>query len=281
MGIDYIEVCFVCRPFNADEMDILAAFLCEFGYESFVTTNSGMKAYINKDVYQSDNIATALQCYNFSAKITWVANEIKGDDWNASWEQDSFKPIVIGEQCVVHATYHSHYPKCKYDIIIDPKMSFGSGHHETTSMMLEALLEADMKGKNVIDMGAGTGILSIMASKLGAQKVVGVEIDAGAWQNAVDNATLNNAPIEMILGDANSLPSDNDCDFFLANINRNIIINDIDKYSKTLRNGAKLFISGFYEADLPILCNKLSDYNLQLEKHTVRNEWTMAVFGLK
>ena len=281
MGIDYIEVCFVCLPFNADEMDILAAFLCEFGYESFVTTDSGMKAYINKDVYQSDDIATALQCYNFSAKITWVANEIKGYNWNASWEQDSFKPIVIGEQCVVHATYHCDYPKCKYDIIIDPKMSFGSGHHETTSMMLEALLEADMKGKNVIDMGAGTGILSIMASKLGAQKVVGVEIDAGAWQNAVDNATLNNAPIEMILGDANSLPSDSDCDFFLANINRNIIINDIDKYSKTLRNGAKLFISGFYEADLPILCNKLSEYNLKLEKHTVRNEWTMAVFGLK
>ena len=240
-----------------------------------------MKAYINKDVYQSDDIATALQCYNFSAKITWVANEIKGDNWNASWEQDSFKPIVIGEQCVVHATYHSDYPKCKYDIIIDPKMSFGSGHHETTSMMLEALLEADIKGKNVIDMGAGTGILSIMASKLGAQKVVGVEIDAGAWQNAVDNATLNNAPIEMILGDAKSLPSDSDCDFFLANINRNIIINDIDKYSKTLRNGAKLFISGFYEADLPILCNKLSDYTLHLEKHIVRNEWTMAVFGLK
>ena len=281
MGIDYIEVNFTCRPFNADEMDILAAFLCEFGYESFVTTDSGMKAYINKDVYQSHDIATALQCYNFSAKISWDVSEIKGDNWNASWEQDSFKPIVIGEQCVVHATYHSDYPKCKYDIIIDPKMSFGSGHHETTSMMLEALLEADLNGKNVIDMGAGTGILSIMASKLGAQKGVGVEIDSGAWQNAVDNAALNNAPVTMILGDANSLPTGADCDYFLANINRNIIINDIEKYSKTLRKGAKLFISGFYETDLPILCDKLAEYNLQLEKHTVRNEWTMAVFCLK
>ncbi|MBS7374584.1 MAG: 50S ribosomal protein L11 methyltransferase, partial [Muribaculaceae bacterium] len=106
MGIDYIEVNFTCRPFNADEMDILAAFLCEFGYESFVTTDSGMKAYINKDVYQSHDIATALQCYAFSAKISWDVSEIKGDNWNASWEQDSFKPIVIGEQCVVHATYH-------------------------------------------------------------------------------------------------------------------------------------------------------------------------------
>ena len=120
-----------------------------------------------------------------------------------------------------------------------------------------------------------------MASKLGAQKVVGVEIDSGAWQNAVDNAALNNATVTMILGDANSLPTDADCDYFLANINRNIIINDIEKYSKTLRKGAKLFISGFYEADLPMLCDKLAEYNLQLEKHTVRNEWTMAVFCLK
>lgn len=278
MGIDYIEVSFTCKPFNADEMDVLAAFLCDFGYESFVTTDAGMNAYINKDIYNPDDIATALQCYNFSAKIAWTTTDIKGDNWNESWEKESFKPIVIGDQCVVHASYHSDYPKCKYDIIIDPKMSFGSGHHETTSMMLAALLEADIAGKNVIDMGAGTGILSIMASKLGASKVTGIEIDSGAWQNAVDNAALNNVDVNMILGDANSLPDERHCDLFLANINRNIIINDIDKYSKTLCDGAKMFISGFYENDLPILVEKLAVYGLNLVGKSVRNDWTMAVF---
>lgn len=282
MGIDYIEVAFASQPFNADEMDVLSAFLCEYGYDSFVNTDNGMSAYINKDVFNEADIATAIKSYGFSSAITWKIKEIAGDDWNANWEKESFKPIVIGEQCVVHATYHEDFPKCDYEIIIDPKMSFGSGHHETTSMMLESLLDSDVAGKTVIDMGAGTGILSIMASKLGAKNVIGVEIDSGAWGNAVDNINLNAATnIDMRLGDATALPKETVCDFFLANINRNIILNDIDKYALTLKPGAKLFISGFYEADLAILQEKLQEFGLVLERKNARNDWVMAQFVMK
>ncbi|MGM9804726.1 MAG: 50S ribosomal protein L11 methyltransferase [Muribaculaceae bacterium] len=280
MSIDYIEVKFVFTPFSADEADIMAALLAPFGFDSFENTQEGLCAYVNKDLYDPQCINAVLGQYPFSSSVEWSEKLIKGDDWNLEWEKNSFQPIVIGGDVVVHATYHTQYPQCKHDVVINPRMSFGSGHHETTSMMIEALLRTDLRGKKVIDMGAGTGILSIVACKLGAESVTGIEIDAGACSNACDNCALNDAEVKMLHGDAAMLAGVEKCDLFLANINRNIILNDIDRYVNSMKSGSLLYVSGFLEGDLDILCSQLAKRNLILTANTVRNEWVMAEFKL-
>lgn len=280
MSSDYIEVDFAFRPMDDDEMDILAALLAEYGYDSFETVKTGMKAYVNSDVYDEKNVDAALQSYRFHSKITWQSKLIKSDNWNSEWEKNSFTPIVIGDECVVHATYHDDFPACKYDVVINPRMSFGSGHHETTSMLIENLLASDLEGLDVIDMGAGTGILSIVASKVGAKSVTGIEIDEGAYENACGNCALNDVNVNMIHGDASSLENVAKCDVFIANINRNIILNDIEKYVAAMNDGGVLMISGFYGSDLAMLDEKLQSYGLALEHSEERNDWTMAKFVL-
>lgn len=280
MSSDYVEVDFEFRPLDADEMDILCALLAEFDYDSFETTDKGVKAYVNADCFDENSIGVAVSLYNFRAKIKWTVKEVKAEDWNAEWEQNGFSPIVIGEECVVHATYHSHYPKCNVDIVINPRMSFGSGHHETTSMMIERLLNIGLSGKRVVDMGAGTGILSILAAKRGANAVTGIEIDETAYNNAVENCGLNGVNVTMIHGDASALDGISGCDLFLANINRNIILNDIEKYKSCMADGATLLVSGFYESDLPIIEGKLKTIGFEFLSKTVKNDWTLAEFTL-
>lgn len=282
MSADYVEVNFVFSPVDDDEMDVLAALLAEYGYESFETVKNGMNAYVNKDDYDEKNVESALQSYRFRSKVKWTTKLIKGDDWNEEWERNSFKPMVIGGDCVIHASYHDDFPHCRYEIVIDPKMSFGSGHHETTSMLVEELLKSDLRGKTVLDMGAGTGILSILSAKLGASKVIGVEIDEGAYINACDNCRLNAVDVDMKNGDADTLQTIGvKCDVLLANINRNIILNDIDKYVSVMSPNAELLISGFYRSDVGMLVEVLSKRNLLLKETTERNDWVMAKFVMK
>ena len=159
-------------------------------------------------------------------------------------------------------------------------MSFGSGHHETTSMMIERLLNIELQGKRVVDMGAGTGILSIMAAKRGASSVTGIEIDETAYNNAVENCRLNGVDVTMVHGDASALAGVSGCDLFFANINRNIILNDIEKYRSCMADGATLLISGFYESDLPIIDEKLHALGFAFRNKNVKNDWTMAEFAL-
>lgn len=281
MSTDYIEVNFSFSPIDDDEMDVLAALLAEYGYESFETVKDGMNAYVNKDDYDEKNVEAALQSYLFRSKIKWSEKLIKGSDWNEEWEKNSFTPIVIGGNCVVHATYHTDFPKCKYEIVIDPRMSFGSGHHDTTTMLIEELLKSDMQGKTVVDMGAGTGILSIMSAMLGASRVIGIEIDEGAYRNACDNCKLNGVVVDMVNGDADKLLAiGTKCDVFLANINRNIILNDIDKYVSVMKPNTELLISGFYRSDVNMLAEALSERHLSLKETTESNDWVMAKFVL-
>ena len=281
MGSDYVEVDFEFRPLDADEMDILCALLAEFDFDSFESTDKGVKAYVNADCFDESSIATAVSLYSFHSRIKWTVKTVKAEDWNREWEQNGFSPIVIGDDCVVHATYHTGYPKCAYDIVINPKMSFGSGHHETTSMMIERLLKTQLQGKRVVDMGAGTGILSIMAAKRGAASVTGIEIDETAYNNAVENCALNDVDVTMIHGDASALASMGQCDLFMANINRNIILNDIEKYESCMADGARLLVSGFYETDLPVIDRELKTLGFELQAKEVRNDWTLADFVLK
>lgn len=280
MSSNYYEVSFSFSDTNADEIDILSALLADYGYDSFEAAKDGLNAYINEDLYDESNVKKTLNSYCFRSKITYTKSLIKSDDWNREWEKNSFTPIVIGNECVVHATYHTDYPRCKYDIVIDPKMSFGSGHHETTSMLIGRLLEMNLQGVSVIDMGTGTGILSIIAAKLGAKSVTGIEIDEGVYKNACENCRLNDVTVKVMQGDASILRNVEKCDLFIANINRNIIISDIEKYVMAMNRGAMLMISGFYEEDLQLLITELKKFGLTYMTKKVSNGWTMAEFRL-
>ena len=181
------------------------------------------------------------------------AELIQGQDWNSEWEKHYFQPIVVGDRCVVHSSFHKEYPKAEYEIVVDPRMAFGTGHHESTSLMLERLLSYPLEGRKLLDMGTGTGILAILAAMRGAVHVVGVEIDEPAYLNAVDNAGINGVDLDLRLGGVETVTECAYFDYVLANINRNIIIADIDKYARSLRQGGIMTLSGFYVEDIPFV----------------------------
>ena len=189
-----------------------------------------------------------------------------------------FQPIVVDDKCVVHSSFHKDVPSAEYDIVIDPKMAFGTGHHSTTSNMMRHILSSDMEGKSVIDMGTGTGILAILCKMKGADNVTGIEIDPFAWENAVENAALNNVKVNMLCGDAGLLAGLDQADYFLANINRNVITSDIESYASCLKQGGIMLLSGFYRSDIPIVEKAANEYGLFLESEKEDNDWVALRF---
>lgn len=200
---DYYALRLDVEPCSADATDLLAYLLGEAGYESFVPDDKGLTAYVPAALYSDDAVRAALQEFAFDATVTASAEFVEGRDWNAEWERNYFKPIVVGERCVVHSSFHTDVPAAEFDIVIDPKMAFGTGHHATTSLILGRLLDMPLQGRSLIDVGTGTGILAILAAMRGAVPVAGIEIDRFAWENACDNVRLNSRPeIAVLCGDA-------------------------------------------------------------------------------
>ena len=233
---DYIEARFQVDPCDEIATDVLAAILCENGYESFVPDETGLTAYVKKELFDSDVLTDVISTFPMDNKITLSYEIIEGQDWNSEWEKNYFQPIVVGDKCVIHSSFHNDVPSAEYDIVIDPKMAFGTGHHATTSLIIRQLLEMDLKDKDVMDMGTGTGILAILCAMRGAKNVSAIEIDEFAYVNAVENVRLNGVPqINVHHGDAALLKEENIVDVFIANINRNIITNDIDSYADNLK----------------------------------------------
>lgn len=274
--MDYISLRINIADTTDDINDLLAAFLCEEGYESFVPNEEGLTAYIRADLYDSVVVDTILKEFPMEIKATTESTFVKGENWNEQWEKNYFKPLLIGGKVAVHSSFHTDVPKADYDILIDPKMAFGTGHHSTTSLMMQAILETDLEGKTVIDMGTGTGILAILCKMRGAGSVIGIEIDPGAFENAVENGALNNAEVNFILGDASKLEGLPDADFFMANINRNIITADIASYSAHLKPGGEMILSGFYEEDIDIITREAEKYSLKPVKTATDNRWAMV-----
>lgn len=274
--MDYISLRINIADTTDDINDLLAAFLCEEGYESFVPDEEGLTAYIRADLYDSVVVDTILKEFPMEIKATTESTFVKGENWNEQWEKNYFKPLLIGGKVAVHSSFHTDVPKADYDILIDPKMAFGTGHHSTTSVMMQAILETDLEGKTVIDMGTGTGILAILCKMRGAGSVIGIEIDPGAFENAVENGALNNAEVNFILGDASKLEGLPDADFFMANINRNIITADIASYSAHLKPGGEMILSGFYEEDIDIITREAEKYSLKPVKTATDNRWAMV-----
>lgn len=277
--LGYVDANACCEPDLTTASDMLSAFLGEIGFESFVFENNVLTAYVRSEAFSSEAFAEVLDQLPLP-QITLSAEteEIEGRDWNHEWEKNYFQPIVVADRCVIHSTFHTGYPKCEYDIVIDPKMAFGTGHHATTSQIIAQLLEMDLIGKAVVDMGTGTGILAILAAMRGAAPVVAIEIDPAAEVNARENMVLNHqAQIDLRLGDATMLEGCR-ADVFIANINRNIILNDLEAYAATLNRDAIMILSGFYESDIPMLEARAAAFGLEYVRHTTQGDnWACLV----
>lgn len=272
----YFEFIFKYQPYNEIISDVLMAVLGEVGFESFVTEEEIMKAYIQVNLYNEEELKSALANFPIDVEaIEYTYTEAENKDWNEEWEKNFFQPIIIGDQCAIHSSFHKDIPKVKYDIVINPQMSFGTGHHETTSLIINELLEADLTHKAVLDMGCGTSILAILAHKRGASPITAVDIDEWCVANSKDNCELNQIDdVDIHLGDAQILAKlDRTYDFIIANINRNILLHDMGLYNEVLNNGGKLLMSGFYTQDVAMLREKAESLGLKFEHTNARNNW--------
>ena len=270
---DYQQIRLDITPCDENITDLFAAFLADCGYESFVPDETGLTAYINATLFNQEDVESVIADFPMEVEVKLTVDFIEGKDWNEEWEKNYFQPIVIADQCVIHSTFHKDVPNAKYDIVIDPKMAFGTGHHSTTSLILQTLLETDMKGKSVIDMGTGTGILAILSAMLGAEKVTGIEIDPGAYENALEHVELNNVNVDVLLGDASRLNELHPADIFIANINRNMILADISSYRKNLKPGGIMLLSGFYESDIAMIERAANALGLEVVSYKEDKDW--------
>lgn len=278
--MNYLEFQFSISPNNEINADILSAMLGEIGFESFVSTDNGIDAYIQTSLYDENNINEVIGNFPMEASITFTSNEVIAQNWNEEWEKHYFQPIIIEQKCVIHSSFHKDIPQTEYDILIDPKMSFGTGHHETTSLMLTFLLEEDLQGKSFLDMGCGTAVLAILASKKGADPITAIDIDEWATDNASENIRLNGTSnIKILLGDAALLQNENNFDVVFANINRNILLNDMHNYVAKLNENGHLFMSGFYKQDIPVIEEEANRLGLKLVDFKERNNWVAVKFA--
>lgn len=269
--------CSFSNPENETLKDMLMELLGAAGFDSFMDTDEGFEAYCQEKSLDETELDEILQMEQFSNVKLLRKELIPDQDWNATWEA-SYEPVIINELCRIKAPFHQVEGSYKYDLIIEPKMSFGTAHHETTSQIIELMLQSDFKGLNVLDMGSGTGVLAILAKKLGSSMTVAIDNDEWAYRNALDNVKLNDeTEIVVELGDANSL-NNRQFDIILANINRNILLRDMKEYVKCLVDGGKIFFSGFYEEDLKLIAKEAECLGLKYVNHVTKNNWTAAVF---
>ncbi|PRP66949.1 50S ribosomal protein L11 methyltransferase [Nonlabens agnitus] len=271
----YVEYTFTVAPIEPWN-DVLAAQLGTLGFESFMETEEGLLAYIQKDLDQEDLLKDLEILQSDHVDIAFAKAEIPPTNWNHEWESN-FEAIMVDGRCEVRAPFHEKHV-VDYDIVIEPKMSFGTGHHQTTYMMMEHLLELDFKNQKVLDMGSGTGVLAILAQMRGANAVDAVDIDTWCYENALENVERNKADkVTVILGGAEVL-QDKFYDVIIANINRNILLVDIPTYSKCLSTGGLLLLSGFYEEDLEAIEAACLQAGLEYQGHRKKDNWIAPMF---
>ncbi len=273
--MDYIQVSITGIPDG--EREILMAQLAELGFESFTETDEGVQGFVPVNLFNEAEVNSWLQKYGATSGIFYRTELIKAQNWNAIWESE-YEPVIIDGKCMVRAPFHQPMPGMLYDLVIEPRMSFGTAHHETTSLMIGMLMEEEINGKRVLDMGCGTAVLAILAFKMEARSVVAIDNDEWAHDNARDNIVRNNCEkVEVLQGNASSIAPPA-FDVILANINRNILLRDIPVYTNFLAPSGVLYMSGFYEEDLEAVTAVALAAGLSYIKHKVDNRWVGVKF---
>ena len=264
-------------PTSDIQHDMLTTMLGEIGFDSFMDDDMGLKAYCTEDQRDDAAVEELLRMDAFQGLKLLNVEAMPDKDWNEAWEA-SYQPVVVNERCRVRAPFHEPDPSFKYDLVIEPKMSFGTANHETTSQIISLMLLTDFKDKEVLDMGSGTAVLAILAKKLGAATTVAIDNDEWAYNNAFTNVALNGIDdIQIVLGDAHTI-GNQQFDVVLANINRNILLRDMVYYVEAMRPKARIFFSGFYEEDLESIRNEAQRLGLRYVRHLSRNRWVAAEF---
>lgn len=276
--MSYIELKCRIEPYNSDISEILMAELSNLQYESFVENNAELLAYVKENDWDEELLSSLYITKNKDFKIKFSHKKIEQQNWNKTWEENYFKPINIDNRCVIKSTFHKDYPHAQYLINIDPKMAFGTGHHETTSLMIREILNIDVANKSILDMGCGTGILAILSAMKGATDIVAVDYDIWSYNNTIENMKLNNTKHIIVKhGDINIL-DDKKYDIIYANINKNVLLADIPEYAKRLNNKAYLMLSGFYESDFDDINKIAQNSNLVLVQSEQNNKWMMLKY---
>ena len=278
----YFEFTFDTNPCTETVNDVLAAVLGDAGFESFIEREGGLSAYIQQSLCNEEVIKNALNEFPLpDTEITYNYVEAEDKNWNEEWEKNFFQPIVIGNRCVIHSTFHHDVPKAEYDIVINPQMAFGTGHHETTSLIIGELLDNDLQGKSLLDMGCGTSILAILARMRGAAPCTAVDIDEWCVRNSLENIELNGVDrISVFQGDASLLKDQGPFDVIIANINRNILLNDMKRYVSCMHPGSELYMSGFYVDDIPVIQAEAEHNGLRFVHHKEKKRWAAVKFVL-
>lgn len=276
----YLEFTFRTVPCTEVVNDVLSAVLGEVGFESFVEQPDGIAAYIQQSLFDEAALREALADFPLpDTQVDYTYTEAEDKDWNEEWEKNFFQPILIGDRCVIHSTFHKDVPRTEYDIVINPQMAFGTGHHETTSLIIGELLDNDLRGKALLDMGCGTSILAILARMRGADPCTAIDIDEWCVRNSLENIALNGVDgISVFQGDASSLADKGPFDVVIANINRNILLNDMKHYVSRMNPGAELYMSGFYVDDIPVIREEAERNGLRFVHHREKNRWVAVKF---
>ena len=275
----YLQFTFIPTPCSQTATDLLCAVLADAGFESFQEQEDGLlDAYIPANVYDETALRAALDGFPLpDTRLSYTWQEAEDRDWNEEWERNFFQPIVIAGRCVVHSTFHRDVPKAELDIVINPRMAFGTGHHETTGLVMAELLDMDLAGRRVLDMGCGTSILAILARMRGAAEADAVDIDEWCVNNSLENIALNGVDhIRVRQGDAGVLAEMGPYDVVLANINRNILLSDMRHYVARMAPGGTLLMSGFYEEDVPLIRAEAERLGLTFVRQRSDKRWTMV-----
>jgi len=279
--MEYTKINCSLQPDTEINREILIAELGNAGCESFTETDEFVEAYIPTADFSEAGLTKLFPHVFPYFKFSFTTEVIPDQNWNEVWEKNYFQPLVIADRCLIRAPFHTDYPKTEYEIVIEPGMAFGTGNHETTSLIIAKIFEQDLIGKTVLDMGCGTGILGILASMRGAKKIIGIDIDTWAISSSVENTANNNVQnLEVILGGAEAIP-DTKFDFIYANIQRNILLNDMSQYCKALKQGGELLMSGFYFDDLESIKERAFELGLEFKNFTENEKWVVAAFTSK
>jgi len=276
--MQYIKAIFKFKSIEAYQQDLLIADLADLGFDTFEDSENGFTAFVIKENFDEQALIHLLNTHSEEFTTEYSLSDVADENWNAEWEKN-FSPLIIDDVCYVRATFHEPQPSYPYEIVIDPKMAFGTGHHQTTTMMMQYILAADLKDKNILDMGCGTGILAILAAKFGANKLLAIDYDDICYQSTIENAALNGVEhLTALCGSKEVIPNE-EFDVIFANINRNILLDQIGRYAEVLKSEGKIFFSGFYlEPDLNMITEECAKHEIRYIDHMQNGDWVAAQF---